>query len=70
MDLGMICFAHGNAVLIYEIRAAYTGDPKSSELQSLQKDKYKEKYEEALEENKKLKAQLEEAYSLNLPDHL
>lgn len=33
-------------------------------------DKYKEKYEEALEEIKKLKAQLEEAYSLNLPDHL
>ena len=33
-------------------------------------DKYKEKYEEALEENRKLKAQLEEAYSLNLPDHL
>lgn len=33
-------------------------------------DKYKEKYEKLLEENQKLKAQLEEAYNLNLPDHL
>lgn len=36
----------------------------------LSENKYKEKYEEALEEIKKLKAQLEEAYRLNLPDHL
>ena len=33
-------------------------------------NKYKDKYEEALEEIKKLKSQLEEAYNLNLPDHL
>ena len=33
-------------------------------------NKYKEKYEEALEEIKKLKSQLEEAYNLSLPDHL
>ena len=36
----------------------------------ISENKYKEKYEEALEEIKKLKSQLDEAYSLNLPDHL
>lgn len=45
------------------------------ELEKLKKDnetdnKYKEKYEEAQEEIKKLKEQLEVAYTTNLPDHL
>ena len=45
------------------------------ELEKLKKDgetesKYKEKYEEAQEEIKRLKEQLEVAYTTNLPAHL